>query len=272
MVEMTKEQAWEQAYLARSHDAVVGRLFKGLIHNMNGVVQAFSMQGELFGMMFDKADGMLEMVLSYLPDGEGREEAEKLRALLRRRSEGVALMDEKIRQGQEIMGRTLELVDFTPVFQRGPYTVNSVVRSEIEFLNADRFFKHALRKELHLADNLPPLCHGQVELHQAVFALLQNSLDALRDQAEAEIIISTVQVDGKVVVNVIDNGPGIAREDMERLFEPFFTTRENHAGLDLYLARKLMARCGGEIRCEESMPGRTCFVLTVPTEEVVVDD
>lgn len=272
MVDLTKEEAWEKAYLAQSHDAVVGRIFKGLIHNMNGVMQAFSMQSELFGMMFDQADGMLDDILSHLPEGEAREQAEKLRDLLCRRSEGVSLLEEKIHQGQQIMGGTLELVDFSPSAGVGLYTMNSVVRTEMEFLSADRFFKHSLRKEFHLADDLPPLSHRQVELHQAVFALLENSLDAVRDQDGAEITISTALANGMVTVSVANNGPEILPEDMNRLFEPFFTTKENRAGLGLYMTHKMVVGCGGEMRCEESVSGRTCFSLTVPIDEVVAGE
>ncbi|MDH4321793.1 MAG: ATP-binding protein [Desulfobulbaceae bacterium] len=269
MDDVTKEEAWERAYLAQSHDAVVGRLFKGLIHNMNGVVQAFAMQGELFGMMFDQADGMLAEVLDQLPEGSGRAQAEKLRDLLYRRSEGVTLMEEKIHQGQLIMGRTLELVDFSPTAGVGPYTMNSVIRTEMEFLNADRFFKHGLRKELQLADDLPPLASRQVELHQAVLALLENSLDAVRDREDALLTISTAMQDGTVMVVVENNGPQIAPADLPRLFDPFFTTRGNRFGLGLYLAKRLVAVCNGDIRCEESTSGRTRFVLTVPADEGV---
>jgi len=272
MVAVTKEAAWERAYLTQSHDAVVGRLFKGLIHNMNGVVQAFAMQGELFGMMFDQADGMLAEILDHLPEGAGRDQAEKLRDLLYRRSEGVTLMEEKIRQGQEVMGRTLELVDFSPTSGVGPYTMNSVIRTEMEFLNADRFFKHAMRKELYLADDLPPLVSRQIELHQAVMALLENSIDAVRGQDGAGITISTARRDGMVMLTVENNGPVIAPDEMARLFEPFFTTKENRSGLGLYLARKSAGACNGEIRCVESTPGRTRFVLTVPAGEVIAGD
>ncbi len=272
MVEVTKEEAWERAYLAQCHDAVVGRLFKGLIHNLNGVVQAFAMQGELFGMMFEQADEMLEEILAHLPPGTGREQVEKLVDLLCRRSQGVTLLDEKIREGQEIMGRTLELVDFSPSVGGGFYTMNAVVRTEMEFLNADRFFKHVLQKELHLANDLPPLSGGQVELHQAVFAILENSLEAVRDQDGALITISTAIDEEVVSVRIENNGPEIRAEDAERLFEPFFTTRENCSGLGLYLARKLVVAFGGEICCEESTPQRTCFVLTVPVGEGVIGD
>lgn len=272
MVESSRENGWEQAYLDQSHDAVVGRLFKGLIHNMNGVVQAFAMQGELYGMMFGQAEGMLAEILAHLPEGPGREQAEKLRDLLCRRSEGVPLLEEKIRQGQSIMGRTLELVDFSPVAGGGFYTLNSVIRTEMEFLNADRFFKHTVQKELDLAEDLPTITCRQVELHQAVFALLENGVEAVREQEDASLKISTARGDGTVIVAVEDNGAVISPEEMEGLFDPFGHTRGNCTGIGLYLAGKMIDAFGGKIRCEESRPGRTCFTLSVPVEESVACD
>ncbi len=262
-----REQQWREAYLRQSHDAMVGRLFKGLIHNMNGVVQAFAMQGELFGMMFDQADGLLAALLADLPPGPDRERAERLRDLLYRRSGGITLMEEKIHQGQEIMGRTLELVDFSPTAGVGPYTVNSVIRTELEFLNADSFFKHTLHKEFHLDPDLPQLSCNQVEVHQALFALLENGLDAVRDRQGAGLVITTGRQGRAVTVTVTDNGPGMTPEVRERLFEPFFSTKEGRDGLGLYLARHLLARCGAELTCEESRPGHTCFALLLPSED-----
>jgi len=272
MVEVPKENPWEQAYLAQCHDAVVGRMFKGLIHNMNGVMQAISMQSELFGMMFDQAEGMLEEILACLPEGDAREQAEKLKDLLCRRADGVTMLEDKILQGQVIMGRTLELAELSAAAGVGLYTMNSVIRTEMEFLSADRFFKHNLHKKLDLADDLPPFSRRQLELHQVVFALLSNSLDALRDQDGAEITIKTFWDNETVKVSVANNGPEILPEDMGRLFEPFFTTRENHAGLGLYLAQKLVTGFGGELRCEASAPGGTSFLLVVPVAEVVSVD
>ena len=263
------EQQWQEAYLEQSHDAVVGRLFKGLIHNMNGVVQAFAMQSELFGMMFDQAEAMFGEILAGLPEGESRQRAEQLRALLYRRSEGITLMEEKIHQGQEIMGRTLELVDYSPTAGTRPYTINSVVRTEMEFLNADRFFKHTLKKEILFADELPPLTCNQAEVHCAVLALLENGLDALRDREDACLTITTSRVGSGVFLAVADNGPGVDSQILPHLFEPFQTTKSGHQGLGLFLARKLLSGCGAEISCEESRPGRTCFGLLLPHEESV---
>lgn len=267
MDDVSTEEAWELAYLALYHDAMVGRCFTGLVHNMNGVLQAFSMQSELLGMMFGQAEGMVEAILSHFPDGEGREQAEKLRDLLLRRSEGVAMLEEKIRQGQEIMASAMGLPDIFPAAGDGD-TLNSVLSTEMEFLCGDRFFKHTVRKEISLAEGLPPLSRHLGELHRAVFALLQNSLDALRDCPEPLVSVKTFADNGMLKVSVANNGPEIMPEDLERIFDRFFTTRKEHAGLGLYLARKMMARCGGDVQCVESVPGRTCFVLSVPVAEV----
>lgn len=84
MVAMTPEQllaAWEDAYLAQSQNARIGRLFKGTIHNLNGIIQVFSMQSELFDMMFASADELLDEALSLCGEDAAQEKIGQTRAL-----------------------------------------------------------------------------------------------------------------------------------------------------------------------------------------------
>ena len=57
--DLQDNKKWEEAFIRFGFDAAVGRLFRGIIHNLNGVGQAFSMQAELLNMMFGQVDGML---------------------------------------------------------------------------------------------------------------------------------------------------------------------------------------------------------------------
>ena len=115
------------------------------------------------------------------------------------------------------------------------------------------------------AEPLPPLTRFQLELHQIMHILLANALEAVQGMEGAEIVVESVREGEGIGVRVQDNGPGLTTEAAAHLYEPFYSTREGHLGLGLYLARKLITRCGGEISCESS-PGRTSFSLFVPPE------
>ena len=255
---------WEQAYLAQSMDAATGRLLRGIIHNLSGVVQVFSLQTDLFGMMIGQAVDILHQVKGVSPSGESDQLIRRLLELVNKRSAGLAQMQEKVVASQILLQRALALPDFRPAAVGGePYSINSVVRTEVEFLCADSFFKHKLEKNLKLFEDAPALIRHHVELHQIVNIILENARDAVLDTENPRCSIETISLDNGFKLIVEDNGPGIEPDDMALIYEPFYTTRENHLGVGLYLAKSLLAKCGGEISCT-SIPGSTCFAITIP--------
>ena len=256
-------EKWEEAYLAQSQDAALGRMFRGIIHNLSGTIQVFSLHTDLSGMMLDKAMAVLEQMRQAGPTPE----LDTLHDRLARRADALAQMQDKVRQSQQILHRTLILPDFPQLPGGVPYTVNSVIETEVEFMSADSFFKHKVGKEITLAEPLPSLTRFQLELHQIMHILLTNAMEALRGKEGAEVVVESVKEGEGIGVRVQDNGPGLTTEAAAHLYEPFYSTKqgEGHLGLGLYLARKLIARCGGEISCE-SRPGCTSFCLFVPPE------
>ncbi|HIJ90461.1 MAG: sensor histidine kinase [Desulfobulbaceae bacterium] len=256
-------EKWEDAYLAQSQDAALGRMFRGIIHNLGGIIQVFSLHTDLSGMMLDKAMALLEQMRQSSPSLE----VDTLRDLLSRRANSLVQMQEKVRQSQQILQRSLILPDFRQLPGGVAYTVNSVIETEVEFLAADSIFKHKVRKEMILAEALPSLTRFQLELHQIMHVLLANALEAVQGVEGAEVVVESVRQGEGIGVLVRDNGPGLTPEAEAHLFEPFYSTREGHLGLGLYLAKKLSSRCGGEITCESS-PGRTSFHLYVPPESM----
>ena len=254
-------EKWEEAYLAQSQDAALGRMFRGIIHNLSGIIQVFSLHTDLSGMMLDKAMAVLEQMRQSGPSPE----VDTLHDLLARRADSLFQMQAKVQQSQQILQRTLILPEFRQLPGGVPYTVNSVIETEVEFLSADSTFKHKVRKEKFLADGLPSLTCFQLELHQIMHVLLVNALEAVQGMEGAEIVVESAKEGEGLVVRVRDNGPGLSAEAEAHLYEPFHSTKagEGHLGLGLYLAKKLIARCGGEISCQSS-PGSTSFRLFVP--------
>ncbi len=261
------ENLWEMAYLEQSHDAAIGRLFRGLIHNLNGAIQAFSLHAELLGMAFKQAELLLREMAGELPEGGSRESVLKLQELFLRRTETVDQMMGKVRTAQMIMKNTQALTDFKQSLSGEGYTVNAAIEAEFEFLAADSCFKHKVEKELHLADEMPAVRKLHVELHELLFIFLVNALEAMTLAGEPHLLIETASRGKWIEIVIQDSGGGIPAADLEKIYSPFFTTKENHHGLGLYLARKIMDRCNGEIRCL-SKPGCTRFVLSLPIDRI----
>ena len=260
---------WEQAYLVQAREAAVGRLFRGIIHNLNGVLQVASLQGEMSAFTGKRVDELLARARGGSPQ-ENAELLWEIEKLLDEQKLGVEQFREKIAQGAEILRRTLQLPALNSELV-GVWSLNEIVRCEVEFLAADSFFKHKVDKRFSLDPQAPPLKSRMVLVHEVVHQLLRNALEAVVDKEGAEITVTTTRTtlpgddsgggSEGVVMEISDNGPGVG-EDGEKIFLPFFSRREGHQGLGLYLARNLARACGGELLCLAGRGGS--FRLTLP--------
>jgi two-component system NtrC family sensor kinase len=113
-----------------------------------------------------------------------------------------------------------------------------------------------------------PLIRSRLAQMQQVFLnLINNAVDAIGHEGHL-----TLRVRGEgegVGVQVVDDGPGIAERDLERIFEPFYSTkggRLDHSGLGLAICREIMHTLGGTIAVESSPEHGTVFTLWFPAE------
>ncbi|MEM9162602.1 MAG: ATP-binding protein [Cyanobacteria bacterium P01_F01_bin.4] len=114
--------------------------------------------------------------------------------------------------------------------------------------------------------SLPKICAFASELNQVWTNLIDNAIDALSETDSPQIKIRTCQRSDQVLVEIMDNGPGISEAVRSRIFEPFFTTKGVGAGtgLGLDIARRIVVkRHGGTIRVN-SEPGATNFQVCLP--------
>lgn len=102
-------------------------------------------------------------------------------------------------------------------------------------------------------------------LREIYFNLLTNSLDAAG--SGGSIVVTCTRENGHVVTRVRDDGPGIAAEIQDRLFEPFATTKADGTGLGLYIVGRHVRELGGEIHCETTAGAGTEFTLKLPCGE-----
>jgi two-component system C4-dicarboxylate transport sensor histidine kinase DctB len=89
---------------------------------------------------------------------------------------------------------------------------------------------------------------SRIRLEQILVNLLQNALDALKDQPDPRIAIELVERDEVVAITVRDNGPGLAPEAIGNLFMPFQTSKEKGLGLGLVISQEIARELGGSLR------------------------
>jgi two-component system sensor kinase FixL len=102
-----------------------------------------------------------------------------------------------------------------------------------------------------------------------VLNLLLNATAAMRDTlpASRKLVIRTAMEDGRGVrVSVRDSGIGIDRHEMDRLFEPFYTTKADGLGMGLSISRTIIKAHNGTIGAENNPEGGATFYFTLPVD------
>ena len=109
---------------------------------------------------------------------------------------------------------------------------------------------------------------NEQELAQVMVNLIINACHAV--DGKGRIDITTLKNDQDLIlIQVKDNGKGIAQENLSKIFDPFFTTRAEGegTGLGLHLSRRIAQECGGELRYEPRPGGGARFVMEIPAME-----
>jgi signal transduction histidine kinase len=104
------------------------------------------------------------------------------------------------------------------------------------------------------------------QLNQVFMNLLTNAAQALAGRDGARIEVVTRRDDGHVIIEVVDNGPGMPTEILPKIFDPFFTTKEvgQGSGLGLSIVHGIVERHGGTIEVESQLGQGTTFTVTLP--------
>jgi two-component system C4-dicarboxylate transport sensor histidine kinase DctB len=126
--------------------------------------------------------------------------------------------------------------------------------------------------EVHVNTDVPatPLYFegSRSQLEQVLVNLIRNSVDAMQGEAEKNISISLRTGDDSLELKVVDTGEGIAQEDLDELFTPFFTTKEvgQGLGLGLSICYRIVNDLGGTIRAMNNENGQgAVFIVSLPT-------
>jgi nitrogen fixation/metabolism regulation signal transduction histidine kinase len=117
---------------------------------------------------------------------------------------------------------------------------------------------------LELAPGLPHIVGDASQLRQVIHNLLQNAQDALADTERPRVTIATGAADGWVELAVTDNGSGFPEHMMQRVFEPYVTSKPKGTGLGLAIVKKIIEEHGGEVRVANLAPAGARVTLRFP--------
>ncbi|MFO7956772.1 MAG: ATP-binding protein [Candidatus Brocadiia bacterium] len=143
----------------------------------------------------------------------------------------------------------------------GPVNVNAVLRNSMDVLGGQEMF-HNVEIEWDMADSLPQMTGDAAQLQQAFTNIVLNAVEAMEGRGRLTVRSLPAEDDG-VAVEITDTGPGIPEEDRERLFEPFFTRKDDGTGLGLAITYGIVERHRGEIEVESEVGKGTTFRVTL---------
>jgi len=146
--------------------------------------------------------------------------------------------------------------------ERGRFDVNEALR-EVLTLTRQPALKNGVRTEL-VPGEVPLLPGDREQLKQAFLNLVLNALQAMPDGGT--LAIATERVEGRLRIRFADSGQGIPRENLERIFNPFFTTRQEGTGLGLAITHRIVQGHGGRMEVESRLGEGTTFTVVLPVE------
>ena len=150
--------------------------------------------------------------------------------------------------------------------EREPIDVNAMVRDVLHFLESDAK-RRGVTFDTALASGLPALSVDRVQMQQAVINLCINAMEAMADcpaEKRRLQLRSGISADGSIEIAVSDSGPGIPPAQLNRVFDSFFTTKEDGTGLGLAITRSIVEAHDGKLSAENRDEGGARFRMSLP--------
>jgi len=150
-----------------------------------------------------------------------------------------------------------------PTSQPVPFSVNTIIQNALNVFDGRL---DGIQVHRALSPGLPGVHADPEQLKRAIVNLIDNAAEAVESSPAKEIWVSTDLDAERDVVEIVvaDSGPGIPAEDKEKLFLPFFSTKQRGTGLGLAIVSRIISEHNGLIRVEENRPSGTRFIIELP--------
>ena len=179
--------------------------------------------------------------------------------------ESTSILLAEIENLKSITGR---FSDFSkmPQPELAAVNLNDVVRAVVKLFEAQfgAVGRPPITPELHLEENLPSIQADQTLLHRAIENLILNAMDAM--PAGGVLMLRTTHNDDGVHLEISDTGTGLTPEECDRLFTPYYTTKQHGTGLGLAIVQSVISDHGGRISVESETGVGTSFHIELPSK------
>jgi C4-dicarboxylate-specific signal transduction histidine kinase len=171
--------------------------------------------------------------------------------------------DHVIRAGNragEVIDRIRALIKKVPA-RNASLDINETILETIA-LTSNEMLRHRVLLQTELADGLPRIWGDRVQLQQVILNLIMNAVEAMSEAGEGSrdlLIDTSVDTPDGVIVAVRDSGPGLNPESLDRLFDPFYTTKPAGMGMGLSICRSIAEAHGGRLWATANSPRGAVF-------------
>ncbi|MFQ6082978.1 MAG: PAS domain S-box protein [Candidatus Aminicenantia bacterium] len=237
--DITEKKSIEEELLQSERLSVLGELIAGIAHELNNPLTTVI--------------GYSEFLLSTKPDED------KLKERLKK-------INTEAERCYRIVQSLLDIARKHPP-EKQYVDLNEVVEKSVEIKHYElKVDNIEVKKELD--PSLPRTMAERHRIQQAILNLLNNAHDAIvRKEQKGKITVETGVRDSKIFIKISDNGPGIPRENLSKIFIPFFTTKKGPVkgtGLGLSIVQRIINEHDGRISISSEEGEGTTFTLELP--------
>jgi C4-dicarboxylate-specific signal transduction histidine kinase len=171
-------------------------------------------------------------------------DAQKLEEARRSASRVMA----EVHRASEIIGRIRSLAKKAPP-QKDWFDINETIH-EVMALARSEIQRNNIALEIQLYDQVPVILADRIQLQQVILNLVMNAIEAMSGVSDGprELLIRSGTDDSKqLMISVHDSGPGIDSENLDHLFEAFYTTKSQGLGMGLAISRSIIEAHGGRL-------------------------
>ncbi len=236
--DITEQRAAAETLRHADRLAVIGTLAAGIAHEINNPVGSILLSAQL---------AEKQMLASNGPDAVT--------------SQLTSIISDANRCGRIV--KSVLAFSRSTLSEKQLEPLNDVVRSA-EVLARKYAVSNKATLRLQLEEDLPNVMINSIEIEQVLINAIRNAVESKSEGVAVDI--KTCLVNGRVAIQVRDDGRGIPENEMRRIFDPFYTTRRSQGGtgLGLSISYGIVREHGGSIHVESNVGGGTCVTIELP--------
>lgn len=185
------------------------------------------------------------------------------------RPEDRELLDTIVGEVKRIDDTVSQMLSFGKVGKHNTYTfvnINEILENCVQILHRQKAYRQINIR--YLPGSPAPIIKAKNSDMQQIFLnVMLNALQAIEDKGQIDITSLWDKNLGRIYVTISDNGCGIAPENTEKIFEPYYSTKINGTGLGLFMVKRIIEQYGGSIRVESVQWQGTVCTIMLPCEE-----